>query len=240
MSKIMPQIIVCENLKKTYRGQGIEFEALKGLSFSIPQGELTAITGPSGCGKSTLLNILGLLDNEIEGNYFFNGKSLKDMKDSLRTALRRSMIGFVFQNFNLLNNISILENIKLPLLYNGKTAAEAEKRALELLALVDLSSKKNNTPLQISGGQKQRVCIARALANDPKLIIADEPTGNLDIKSGTEVMEIFKKIHSLGYNIIMVTHDISLAKNAERIITIVDGRITDDKQIADRLENRPK
>lgn len=224
----MADIIRCENVVKIYQDQGIKFEALHGLSFSIKEGEFLSITGPSGCGKSTLLNILGLLDEPTKGKYYLNQKSTARMSDYEKTILRRESIGFIFQSFNLLPNISVLENIKVPMRYKGISNKEANERALNLLKAVGLADKKNNTPLQISGGQKQRVCIARALANDPKVIIADEPTGNLDLKSGKEIINIFKEINAKGYTVVMVTHDMELASQTKRIIKMLDGDIISD------------
>ncbi|MDR0645473.1 MAG: ABC transporter ATP-binding protein [Elusimicrobiota bacterium] len=218
-------IIEFENIVKVYSDGGLNFTALRGVSLSIKEGEFIAITGPSGCGKSTLLNILGLLDAPTNGKYILNGKSTAKMKDYEKTILRRNNIGFIFQSFNLMPNISILENIKMPMRYKGVSNSLAEQKALDLLKTVRLEDKYKNNPLQISGGQKQRVCVARALANDPKIIIADEPTGNLDIKSGEDIMSLFKSINAKGYTLVMVTHDIDLAQKTNRIIKMLDGRI---------------
>ena len=218
-------LIECKNLVKIYKSAGIEFEALHGLNFSIKEGEFVAIVGPSGCGKSTLLNILGLLDSPTKGQYFLDGKDTSGLPDYEKTILRRKSIGFIFQSFNLLPNISILDNIKVPMKYNNTSYKEMKTKASALLDKVGLLSKAKNTPLQISGGQKQRVCIARALANNPKIIIADEPTGNLDYASGQDVLKIFKDLNKNGYTIIMVTHDRQIASSADRTIKILDGNI---------------
>ncbi len=218
-------IIECRDIVKTYDDGALKFEALHGLNFDIKEGEFLAITGPSGCGKSTLLNILGLLDDLTRGVYRLNGKNTSHMSDQEKTVLRRKSIGFIFQSFNLLSNVSVLENVKVPLRYAGVSDAEASARALEMLKSVGLENKKNNTPLQLSGGQRQRVCIARALANDPKVIIADEPTGNLDHKSGMDVLKLFREINAKGYTVIMVTHDMEIAQSAGRIIRMIDGDI---------------
>jgi putative ABC transport system ATP-binding protein len=224
--KNMPQnIIECENIVKIYSDAGFKFEALHGIDLAVKEGEFVAITGPSGCGKSTLLNILGLLDAPTKGKYLLGGKSTEKMKDYEKTILRRNNIGFVFQSFNLLPSVSILENIKMPMRYKGLSKSAAQQKAFELLKTVGLADKYKNNPLQISGGQKQRVCIARALANDPKIVIADEPTGNLDIKSGEEIMDLFKSINAKGYTLAMVTHDINLARKTNRIIKMLDGSI---------------
>lgn len=218
-------LIECKDIVKVYKSSGLEFEALHGLNFGIKKGDFVAIVGPSGCGKSTLLNILGLLDTPTKGQYFLDGKATASLTDYQKTTLRRQSIGFIFQSFNLLPNISILNNVKVPMKYNNTPYKQADERAKELLDKVGLLSKCQNTPLQISGGQRQRVCIARALANDPKLIIADEPTGNLDHASGQEVLKIFRGLNDKGYTIIMVTHDREIAKTAGRVIKILDGNI---------------
>lgn len=225
-------LITCEKIVKTYKDQGLNFTALHGVSFSIEKGEYMAITGPSGCGKSTLLNILGLLDDATKGKYLLNGKDTSRMTDYEKTMFRRDMIGFIFQSFNLLPNISVLENVKVPLRYKGISGRQATERAEELLKSVGLYEKRANTPLQISGGQRQRVCIARALANDPKVIIADEPTGNLDHKSGQDIIKLFREINSRGYTVIMVTHDMEIASETNRIIKMLDGNIIDDSKTA--------
>ncbi len=218
-------LIECKKLIKIYKSSGLEFEALHGLDFNIKKGEFVAIVGPSGCGKSTLLNILGLLDTPTKGHYFLDGQDTSDLSDYQKTILRRQSIGFIFQSFNLLPNISILNNIKVPMKYTNTPYKEADERAKELLDKMGLLSKAQNTPLQISGGQRQRVCIARALANNPKIIIADEPTGNLDYASGQEVLKIFQGLNKKGYTVIMVTHDMQIAATAGRIIKILDGNI---------------
>ncbi|MDR0734879.1 MAG: ABC transporter ATP-binding protein [Elusimicrobiota bacterium] len=224
----MPQnIIECENLVKIYDAGGLNFTALRGIDFAVKEGEFASITGPSGCGKSTLLNILGLLDAPTSGKYLLGGRPTEKMKDYEKTILRRNNIGFVFQNFNLLPSVSVLENIKMPMRYKGISNSAAERKAFELLKAVGLEDKCRNNPLQISGGQKQRVCIARALANDPKILIADEPTGNLDIKSGNEIVDLFKSINARGYTLLMVTHDASLARKTNRIIKMLDGSIVE-------------
>lgn len=219
------KLIECKDIVKVYKSSGLEFEALHGLNFSINKGDFVAIVGPSGCGKSTLLNILGLLDTPTKGQYFLDGKATSTLTDYQKTTLRRQSIGFIFQSFNLLPNISILNNVKVPMKYNNIPYQKTDERAKELLDKMGLLSKCQNTPLQISGGQRQRVCIARALANDPKLIIADEPTGNLDHASGQEVLKIFRGLNDKGYTIIMVTHDREIAKTAGRVIKILDGNI---------------
>ncbi|MCM2266804.1 MAG: ABC transporter ATP-binding protein [Elusimicrobiales bacterium] len=219
-------MIKCENLEKTYplrKGQG--FQALKGIQLNIGRGEFAAVTGPSGCGKSTLLNILGLLDNPGGGRYYFEGRDVSSFGDPERSRLRLEAVGFVFQSFNLLPRFSSLENVCLPMLYLGVEKEEAAARALALLEKVGLRGKQDNTPLELSGGERQRVGIARALANDPRLLLADEPTGNLDSRTGMEVMDLLRSLNAGGLTIIMVTHDQALARAASRTIRVRDGRI---------------
>jgi len=219
-------MIKCENLEKTYqlkRGHG--FQALKGIHLNIGHGEFAAITGPSGCGKSTLLNILGLLDNPDGGRYHFEERDVSSFGDHERSRLRLEAVGFVFQSFNLLPRFSSLDNVCLPMLYLGVDKEEAGERARALLEKVGLKGKEENTPLELSGGERQRVGIARALANGPRLLLADEPTGNLDSRTGLEVMDLLRGLNAAGLTIIMVTHDQSLAKAASRVIKVRDGRI---------------
>jgi putative ABC transport system ATP-binding protein len=198
---------------------------LRGLTFEIKRGEFAAVTGPSGCGKSTLLNIIGLLDEPTDGAYSLNGRDVYTMTDAERSVLRLGEIGFVFQSFHLLNRLSALENVCLPLLYAGEYGAGMRERANELLKKVGLHGKEKKTPLELSGGERQRVAIARALANSPKIILADEPTGNLDSASSGEIMEMLSSLNAEGITIIMVTHDKELAARASRNIRIRDGRI---------------
>ncbi len=217
--------IVCTDLTKVYEGGKSGWPALRGLSFEIGKGEFVAVTGPSGCGKSTLLNILGLLDEPTGGVYSLNGRDAGVMSDSERSALRLGEIGFVFQAFHLLNRLSALDNVCLPLLYAGEYGSEMRHRAAELLRKVGLHGKERKTPLELSGGERQRVAIARALANSPKIILADEPTGNLDSVSSGEIMEMLRRLNSEGITVVMVTHDPGLAGRAGRNIRIRDGRI---------------
>lgn len=217
--------ITCRDLTKVYEGGKSGWPALRGLSFEIGTGEFVAITGPSGCGKSTLLNILGLLDEPTGGSYSLNGRAVSGMSDQERSALRLGEIGFVFQAFHLLNRLSALDNVCLPLLYSGEYGAGMRHRAAELLRKVGLHGKERKTPLELSGGERQRVAIARALANSPKIILADEPTGNLDSASSGEIMEMLQGLNSGGITIVMVTHDPGLAGRAGRNIRIRDGRM---------------
>ncbi|OGR41738.1 MAG: hypothetical protein A2X35_12750 [Elusimicrobia bacterium GWA2_61_42] len=217
-------MIKCEDLHKTYPlGKGAGYPAVRGVSFQVRAGEFTAITGPSGCGKSTLLNILGFLDNPSSGTYLFDGKNVGAFDDGRRSGLRLTDIGFVFQSFNLLPRFSALDNVCLPMLYAGVEKEAAAARAEELLARVGLAGKEANSPIKLSGGERQRVGLARALANRPRLLLADEPTGNLDSKSGAEIMQLLLELHKGGLTVIMVTHDQSLAKLASRIVRMKDG-----------------
>ena len=212
--------VVCESLVRVYDGG---YQALRGVSFSVARGEFAAIMGPSGCGKSTLLNILGLLDYPTSGSYRLDGHETARMSDGVRTGLRRKKIGFVFQAFNLLPRLSALENVCLPMAYDGVDADERRERAAGLLERVGLAAKAKHTPLQLSGGERQRVGIARALANRPALLLADEPTGNLDSKSSVEILALFKELHAGGLTIVLVTHDPAIGAAAERIIRVKDG-----------------
>ena len=219
-------MIRCENLQKTYPLKKLHgYQALKGLDLTIEAGEFAAITGPSGCGKSTLLNILGFLDNPSVGHYFFRERNVSSFSDSERSGLRLSEVGFIFQSFNLLPRFTALDNVRLPMLYLGESSGDTEQRAAELLERVGLKGKETHSPLELSGGERQRVGMARALANNPKLLLADEPTGNLDSRTGIEVMELLKELNRGGLTIIMVTHDMNLAGKASRIIKMKDGAI---------------
>ena len=212
--------IHCENLTRVYDGG---YQALFGLSFSVARGEFAAIMGPSGCGKSTLLNILGLLDTPTAGRYLLEDRETGKLPDAERTALRRQRIGFVFQSFNLLPRLSALENVCLPMAYDGVGGEERRERAQHLLTRVGLGNKAHHTPLQLSGGERQRVGIARALSNKPALLLADEPTGNLDSKSSVEILALFKELHAEGMSIVLVTHDPAIGAAAQRIIRVKDG-----------------
>ncbi|MBI5883281.1 MAG: ABC transporter ATP-binding protein [Elusimicrobia bacterium] len=212
------------------RFEGVErfygdFQALAGVSFEIGKGEFVAVMGPSGCGKSTLLNIVGLLDRPTAGRYFVDGADASHLTDAKRTLLRRAKIGFVFQAFNLLPRLSALENVCLPMSYAGVAAHERRERAETLLARVGLKSKTRRTPLELSGGERQRVGIARALANEPGVILADEPTGNLDSRSSAEILDFFKELHAEGRTVILVTHDAGIGSMAGRTLRMKDGRL---------------
>ncbi|MDO8806276.1 MAG: ABC transporter ATP-binding protein [Elusimicrobiota bacterium] len=217
--------ISCSNLVKTYEGGKSGWPALRGVSFDIHKGEFVAVTGPSGCGKSTLLNIIGLLDEPSSGKYEFDGRNVLAMSDGERSDARRDSIGFVFQSFHLLNRLSSLENVCLPMRYAGVDAAEMKKRASGLLHKVGLKGKERKTPLELSGGERQRVAIARALANSPKVILADEPTGNLDSVSSRDIVDMLFALNAEGMTVVLVTHDREISARAGRNIRLRDGRI---------------
>lgn len=216
------------NLKKSFFTEEIETVALAGVSFEVKEGEFVAIMGPSGCGKSTLLNILGLLDNPTSGEYMLLDKEVGNLKERDRTYFRRGNIGFVFQSFNLIDEMNVSENIELPLIYMGVKPAERKKRVQKMLERMDMTHRAKHFPQQLSGGQQQRVAIARALVSNPKLILADEPTGNLDSKNGQEVMNLLRELNSEGTTVIMVTHSQHDASYAQRILCLFDGELVTD------------
>ena len=217
--------IEIKNIVKKFRSELVETIALNQVSLSVEEGEFIAIMGPSGCGKSTLLNILGLLDNPTEGEYLLNGVEVSRKSESERTDLRKGMLGFVFQSFNLIDDLTVTENIELPLLYMGIPASERRRRVEEAMNRMDISHRAQHFPAQLSGGQQQRVAIARAVVAKPSIILADEPTGNLDSKNGQEVMELLSKLNREGTTIIMVTHSQRDASYASRIVNLFDGQI---------------
>jgi putative ABC transport system ATP-binding protein len=230
----MPLISI-KNLTKIYKHDGVETPVLNGLDFSMDSGEFLAIMGPSGSGKSTLLHILGLLDEATSGEYFLDGKNIREYSKEEIAHIRNKTIGFVFQAFNLLPRASVLENVKLPLIYSNVPEIEWEGRARKAIDAVGLSHRVNHEPSQLSGGEKQRVAIARALVNDPKIIFADEPTGNLDSKSGKAVMKILQNLNEHeGHTVILITHETNTAEHAHRIINLSDGKIIDDKKVGNR------
>ena len=218
-------MIKLENIQKVFRTEEVETVALGGVSLEVNKGEFVAIMGPSGCGKSTLLNILGLLDNPTSGRYWLDGQEVGTLKESQRTAVRKGQIGFVFQSFNLIDELNVEENVELPLTYLGVPKKERRQRVEEVLRRMAISHRAHHFPQQLSGGQQQRVAIARAVVMNPKLILADEPTGNLDSKMGAEIMELlFKLNREDGRTIVMVTHNEQQAKQTDRIIKFLDGR----------------
>ena len=221
-------MIKVSNLSKIFRTEEIETTALNGVSFEIKDGEFVAIMGPSGCGKSTLLNILGLLDNPTEGSYLFGDTEVANLKEKARTKFRKGNIGFIFQSFNLIDELTVYENIELPLRYLNVSAAERKEKVVSIMKRMNINHRANHFPQQLSGGQQQRVAIARACVANPKLILADEPTGNLDSKNGKEVMELLQELNKEGATIVMVTHSQRDASMAQRTIDLFDGRIVSD------------
>lgn len=226
-------LIEINNLEKIYKLGEIEAKVLKGINLSVSRGEFVSIMGPSGSGKSTLMHIMGMLSPLSTGSYFFAGKDVSHLDDDEMAKIRNKEIGFVFQSFNLLARTSVLENVKLPLIYS-ENKSHMDSRAKTVLESVGLSHRLSYFTNQISGGEKQRVAIARALVNDPSVIFADEPTGNLDSKSGRQVMEILQNLHKEGRTIILVTHETFTAEHAERIIRILDGQILSDEKVKNR------
>ena len=221
-------IIKTENLTKDYETGTQVVSALKGINLSVEKGDFLSIMGPSGSGKTTLMNIIGCLDSPTNGSYYLNDKSVSKLDDDELAKIRNEEIGFVFQSFHLLARNTAFDNVMLPLKYAGLSKEEATKRSNNVLDLVGLSSRSKHTPAELSGGQQQRVAIARALVNEPSILFADEPTGNLDSKTGQDVMKIFKDLNENGQTIILITHEDSIAKQSNRIITIMDGLIKSD------------
>ena len=224
-------IIKTENLMRHFTVGTQTVEALRGVSLDINKGEFVAIMGPSGSGKSTLMNIIGCLDSPTSGTYFLNNKNVSSLDDDALALIRNHEIGFVFQNFHLLARNTALDNVMLPLKYAGINKSEQEEIAMEAVKSVDLESRAHHQPSELSGGQQQRVAIARALVNKPSILFADEPTGNLDSKTGDDVMNLFTSLHKQGQTIIVITHEIQVANQAERIISIKDGKIFEDQKV---------
>lgn len=221
----MSILVKLSRVNKIYQTGEVSFQALKGINLEVKSGEFLAVIGASGSGKSTLMNIIGLLDHPSSGSYTLDGQDTSHLKEDALANMRNKKIGFVFQSFNLLSRTSSLENVALPLIYAGFTRQERLEKAKQSLEQVGLSDKLDSKPNQLSGGQQQRVAIARALVNNPEIILADEPTGNLDTKSGAEIMKIFDRLHKSGKTIIMITHEATIAKHAKRIIRLKDGDI---------------
>ncbi|MFA9389992.1 MAG: ABC transporter ATP-binding protein [Prolixibacteraceae bacterium] len=226
-------MIRTENLTKVFRTEEIETLALNDVSFQVETGEFVAIMGPSGCGKSTLMNIIGLLDNPSEGKYFFDGNEVGQLKERHRTQLRKGNIGFVFQSFNLIDELNVYENVELPLIYLKLKASERKEMVTKVLERMKIAHRAKHFPQQLSGGQQQRVAIARAVVANPKLILADEPTGNLDSKNGLEVMNLLTELNREGTTIVMVTHSMHDAGFAHKIINLFDGQLV--TEVANQL-----
>ena len=223
----MPPVIQLEGITKIFATDEVETHALSNVNVAIPRGEYVAIAGPSGCGKSTLLSILGLLDSPTHGSYALNSRPVATLKTSERARVRNREIGFIFQSFNLIGDLTVFENVELPLTYRGMRPAERRKRVSEALERVGMAHRAKHVPSQLSGGQQQRVAVARAVAGEPVILLADEPTGNLDSKSGEAVMDLLHELHQNGATICMVTHDPRYARHAERTIHLFDGKIVD-------------
>ena len=228
----MADVIRVADLRRTYRMGGVEVHALRGIAFGILEGQMMAIMGPSGSGKSTLLNLLGCLDRPSGGSYLLGGEEVGRKSDDELADVRNRRIGFVFQNYNLLPQLTALENVELPLIYRGLGGSQRRKRAEDALAGVGLADRRHHRPMELSGGQQQRVGIARALAGEPDVILADEPTGNLDSSSGEEVLRLFVQLHKSGRTIIIVTHDEDVSLHTERIVHLRDGLIVADEEVS--------
>ncbi|MCR5469390.1 putative ABC transport system ATP-binding protein [Xylanibacter ruminicola] len=225
-------MIKLENIQKVFRTEEVETVALGGVSLEVKKGEFVAIMGPSGCGKSTLLNILGLLDNPTSGQYLLDGQDVGSLKESQRTKVRKGQIGFVFQSFNLIDELNVEENVELPLTYLGVPKKERKQRVDEVLRRMSISHRSHHFPQQLSGGQQQRVAIARAVVTNPKIILADEPTGNLDSKNGLEVMQLLSELNKeQGTTIVMVTHSERDAGYAQRIVSLLDGQVVPEVKL---------
>ncbi len=221
-------MIKTKDLKKVYRTEEVETTALNNVNLEIKEGEYVAVMGPSGCGKSTLLNVLGMIDKPSDGEYQFLGEEVGRYSERQRANLRKNNIGFVFQSFNLIDELTVYENVELPLLYLGYSSSERKKRVTEVLEQMEIIARKNHFPQQLSGGQQQRVAVARAIVARPKLILADEPTGNLDSAHGEEVMRIIGELHETGTTVVMVTHSPAYAEYSHRIIHLFDGHIVSE------------
>jgi putative ABC transport system ATP-binding protein len=228
MNTAAPTLIHLDGVTKVFFTDEVETHALAGIHLEIKSGEYIAIAGPSGCGKSTLLSILGLLDSPTEGKYTLNGKAVADLPLSERARVRNREIGFIFQSFNLIGDLNVYENVELPLTYRGMKAAERKERVMNALEKVGMAHRAKHLPSQLSGGQQQRVAVARAVGGSPSILLADEPTGNLDSKNGEAVMELLRELHREGATICMVTHDPRYARHADRSIHLFDGRVVEE------------
>ena len=229
-------VIHLETVKKVFLTDEVETHALAGIDLQIKRGEYISISGPSGCGKSTLLSILGLLDTPSEGSYQLNGKQVQDLSMSERARVRNREIGFIFQAFNLIGDLTVYENVELPLTYRGMPSSERKKRAQEALEKVGMAHRMKHYPSQLSGGQQQRVAVARALCGQPAIMLADEPTGNLDSRNGEAVMDLLRELHREGATICMVTHDPRYARYAERTIHLFDGKVVDEAFLEEQIK----
>lgn len=228
-------MIKTENLVKIYETEDVETHALNQVNIDIKQGEFVAIMGPSGCGKSTLLNILGMIDSPSSGGYFFEGEEVGQLPERKRSNVRKHNLGFVFQSFNLIDELTVYENVELPMLYTKTPSADRKKRVEELLEEMKMMHRRNHFPQQLSGGQQQRVAVARAIVNRPKLILADEPTGNLDSSNGDEVMRLLAELNASGTTIVMVTHSQYCAEFGNRVIRMLDGQVVTEQMVKQYL-----
>ena len=232
MNTTVPTVIELEGLAKVYYTDEVETHALADVTLTIERGEYVSIAGPSGCGKSTLLSILGLLDTPTAGRYLLNGRPVEDLKMAERARVRNREIGFIFQSFNLIGDLSVYENVELPLTYRGMASSERKDRVIAALERVEMAHRAKHLPSQLSGGQQQRVAVARAVAGSPSILLADEPTGNLDSKNGESVMGLMRELHAEGATICMVTHDPRYAQHADRSVHLFDGRVVEDGEAA--------
>lgn len=231
-------MIKLQNVTKSFRTDEIETTALNSINLDVAQGEFVAVMGPSGCGKSTLLNILGMIDNVTEGNYHFNGEDVAGYNERRLSSVRKQNLGFIFQSFNLIDELSVFENVELPLLYQGISAAERKQRVEAVLEKIAIIQRRNHLPQQLSGGQQQRVAVARAVVSNPKLILADEPTGNLDSVNGEDVMQLLTKLNGEGTTIVMVTHSQPHAECAQRVVNMLDGHVLSENVVQLKQEAR--
>lgn len=232
-------LIELNNVTKVFYTDEVETHALSGIDLAIRQGEYVSIAGPSGCGKSTLLSILGLLDSPTDGSYVFNNRPVQGLNFSERARIRNQEIGFIFQSFNLIGDLTVYENVELPLTYRSMPSSERRKRVQEALEEVSMAHRIKHYPAQLSGGQQQRVAVARALAGSPSILLADEPTGNLDSHNGEAVMELLQRLHREGATICMVTHDTRFAKHAERTIQLFDGKVAKETKLEQQVATSP-
>jgi putative ABC transport system ATP-binding protein len=231
VKKMDHPLIHLTDVKKIFYTDEVETHALAGIHLEINKGEYVSISGPSGCGKSTLLSILGLLDSPSDGDYWLNGHAVSDLPMSERARIRNREVGFIFQSFNLIGDLTVFENVELPLTYRGIKAAERKKRVLDALERVGMAHRAKHLPSQLSGGQQQRVAVARAVAGDPAILLADEPTGNLDSTNGEAVMDLLRELHKGGATICMVTHDPRYARHADKNIHLFDGRVVEEEDL---------
>jgi putative ABC transport system ATP-binding protein len=232
MNDVAPAVVL-DGVRKTYRLGGEPLHALRDVSLRLPRGSYTAVMGPSGSGKSTLMNLVGCLDTPSEGRVVVDGHEVSDMDESGRTEIRGTKVGFVFQTFNLMPRLTAAENVALPMVFQGVPSRQRERRAADLLDRVGLGDRTGHRPKELSGGQRQRVAIARSLANDPALLLADEPTGNLDTKTGRAILELFADLHAAGNTVLLVTHERHVAEHADRIVHLLDGDIEREERVAE-------